>query len=218
MIRRRRLPLLIGSACAAALLSAGLVAAQTVSPPPVAQPATPPAPAVQPPGPELPPQEIAPPVAPPPEAKPSAKHAQPDDSDDQDDKPVKKDGKDAKADDGVEAKDDGGKPAEAQRQVHGAAVIQALDKITAETMRFEIKAGQSLRWKGLVFTLRSCETSAPDEPVKDAIAYLLVRSDPRAQSAAASREIFHGWMFASSPGLNPLKHPVYDAWLISCRA
>ncbi|HQT54535.1 MAG TPA: DUF2155 domain-containing protein, partial [Phenylobacterium sp.] len=22
----------------------------------------------------------------------------------------------------------------------------------------------------------------------------------------------------SSPGLNPLQHPVYDAWLITCRA
>ena len=97
-------------------------------------------------------------------------------------------------------------------------MVQALDKITAETMRFEVTAGRPVRWKGLVFTLKSCETSAPDEPVKDAMAFLQVRSEPHAQSEEASREIFRGWMFASAPALNPLKHPVYDAWLIACRA
>ena len=69
-----------------------------------------------------------------------------------------------------------------------------------------------------MFTLQCCETSAPDEPVKDAIAFLQVRSEPHAQSEEAAREMFRGWMFASAPGLNPLKHPVYDAWLIACRA
>jgi hypothetical protein len=31
------------------------------------------------------------------------------------------------------------------------------------------------------------------------------------------KEIFSGWSFASSPGLNPLQHPIYDAWVIGCR-
>jgi hypothetical protein len=31
-------------------------------------------------------------------------------------------------------------------------------------------------------------------------------------------EIFHGWLFASSPGLNAVEHPVYDIWAIDCRA
>ncbi|MEM6413412.1 MAG: DUF2155 domain-containing protein [Pseudomonadota bacterium] len=30
------------------------------------------------------------------------------------------------------------------------------------------------------------------------------------------RKIFSGWMFASSPALNPLEHPVYDVWVIDC--
>jgi len=210
---RMRLPLLLAGACTAAALSAGLVLAQTVpmpqdGPPPGAAPApvAPPAPAA------LPPQETAPSGEP---GAPDAKTA---------DKPSA-----PAADDGVEAKDDsnpGGAEARAEaavpdpakRQVYSAAVVQALDKITAETMRFEVTAGRPVRWKGLVFTLKSCETSAPDEPVKEAMAFLQVRSDPHAQSEEASREIFRGWMFASSAGLNPLKHPVYDAWLIACRA
>ena len=37
------------------------------------------------------------------------------------------------------------------------------------------------------------------------------------RAAPAGRQVFKGWMYASSPGLNPLEHPVYDAWLIACK-
>jgi hypothetical protein len=196
----------------AAALSAGLVAAQTMTmpqdePPPGA--AT--APAASPPPTALPPQETAPPSGPAPDAKSSDKPSA----------PAAEDGVEAKDDgapDSGEAKADAALPDPAKRQVYSSAVVQALDKITAETMRFEVTAGRPVRWKGLVFTLKSCQTSAPDEPVKDAMAFLQVRSEPHAQSEEASREIFRGWMFANSPALNPLKHPVYDAWLIACRA
>jgi hypothetical protein len=33
----------------------------------------------------------------------------------------------------------------------------------------------------------------------------------------APRRIFTGWMFAESPGLNAVEHPVYDVWLTGCR-
>ena len=29
--------------------------------------------------------------------------------------------------------------------------------------------------------------------------------------------LFSGWMFASTPGLSALEHPVYDVWVIRCR-
>lgn len=29
--------------------------------------------------------------------------------------------------------------------------------------------------------------------------------------------IFSGWMFASSPALNSMEHPVYDVWVIDCK-
>jgi hypothetical protein len=46
-----------------------------------------------------------------------------------------------------------------------------------------------------------------------------VRAEPKAQTEERpSRQVFKGWMFASSPGLHPLEHPVYDAWLIACKA
>lgn len=106
-----------------------------------------------------------------------------------------------------------------QRVRHGAAIIQALDKITAETIRFEARVGVPVKYRGLVFTLRTCETSSDEEAIQDSIAYLQIRAEPRTVTESQpSREVFRGWMFASSPGLNPLQHPVYDAWVIACKA
>ena len=115
------------------------------------------------------------------------------------------------------------KPVEApiRRTRYNIAVLQALDKVTAETLRFEAAVGQPVRWKGLIFTVRACERSAPDEAIEDAIVYLSIDSQPRPQPGRPtppSREAFKGWMFASSPGLNPVEHATYDAWAISCRA
>lgn len=108
---------------------------------------------------------------------------------------------------------------DASRRVrHGSAIIQAVDKITAERLRFEAKVGQPVRYKGLVFTVRACETSAPDEAMSDSFAWMEVRAEPRTQTdATPSRRVFRGWMTASTPSLNPLQHGVYDAWLIACR-
>ena len=100
------------------------------------------------------------------------------------------------------------------------AILQALDKVTAESMRFEAPVGQPIRYHNLVFTVRSCETTTPDEPTEDAIAFVEVEAQtPNPGRATASlRNVFKGWMFAAEPSVNPLQHPVYDAWLIACKA
>jgi hypothetical protein len=108
-----------------------------------------------------------------------------------------------------------------RRARYDVAVIEALDKVTAESLRFEAAVGRPVRYKSLVFTVKACERSAPEEAVNDSIAYVTVDSQPRAapgHPALAPRQTFKGWMYASSPGLHPLEHPVYDAWLITCRA
>jgi hypothetical protein len=108
-----------------------------------------------------------------------------------------------------------------RRARYDVAVIEALDKVTAESLRFEAAVGRPVRYKSLVFTVKACERSAPEEPIDDSIAYLTVDSQPRpapGRPALAPRQTFKGWMYAASPGLHPLEHPVYDAWLITCRA
>jgi hypothetical protein len=108
-----------------------------------------------------------------------------------------------------------------RRQRRRVAIVEAVDKITAETMRFEVEVGgRPVRFqKTLIFTARACEVSAPDELVEDSIAYLEVSLQPRGVlQAAEPRQIFRGWMFASAPAVSGLQHPIYDAWVVGCRA
>jgi hypothetical protein len=112
-------------------------------------------------------------------------------------------------------------PAPLPRPRKTAAILQAVDKVTAETLRFEAKVGQPVRYKTLIFTVRACETTAEDEDHRDEMAHIEVVSQPRTGSGGRTipaRQIFRGWTFQSSPGLNPFEHPVYDAWLIACKA
>lgn len=116
--------------------------------------------------------------------------------------------------------DPGPPPPPPRRPRHAGAIVQALDKVTAETLRFEVAAGRPVRWKSLVIKTNACETEAVNEPLREASAHLLVTSEPTAQpgrTAPDPAQVFRGWMFASSPGLNPFEHPVYDVWLVGCR-
>jgi len=109
-------------------------------------------------------------------------------------------------------------PARERRPV---AIVQALDKTTAETMRFEVQVGgPPVRFRNsLIFTARACEVNAADDPQEEAAAYLEIRSQPRGTNQPTqARQVFRGWMFASAPAVNPLEHPNYDAWVVGCRA
>jgi hypothetical protein len=185
----------------AALAAAGAVVAQTpVAPPAPAQPAAPAQPPAAP-TPEVPPADLSEllPAEPAPEVEPEP----------------------AKREPVSEAEPEPEVKVPLKRTRYGVAILQALDKVTAETIRFEAPVGQPIRYKSLVFTVRACELTAPDEPAPDAIAYLTIDSQPQARPGRPTpppRQAFRGWMYAASPGLNPLEHPVYDAWLVSCRA
>lgn len=191
-----------GLGVAVGAVLAGFVWAQPAPPGPPGAPAPAPAPASNGPAPEeAPPATVAAPdpvASPPPvEAKDVAPAAPP---------------KDRVAEKPVEVV--------VRRARYNIAVLQALDKVTAETLRFEAEVGRPVRWKGLIFTVRACERSAPNEPIDDSIVYLTIDAQPRPQPgrlSPPSREAFKGWMFASSPGLNPIQHATYDAWAISCR-
>lgn len=111
--------------------------------------------------------------------------------------------------------------APARRQRRRVAIVEAIDKITAESMRFEVEVGgRPVRFeKTLIITARACEVSGSDEQVSDAVAYLEVSLQPRGViQVSEPRQIFRGWMFASSPAVSGLQHPIYDAWIVGCKA
>lgn len=105
-------------------------------------------------------------------------------------------------------------PAAAQR-----AVIRGLDKITGHAADYTLTIGRPARVGSLEVIARSCSKSAPEETPEVRI-YVEVFDHPPAREGEESerREIFHGWLFASSPGLNAVDHPNWDIWAIDCRA
>lgn len=94
------------------------------------------------------------------------------------------------------------------------AVLQGLDKVTARILSFDVPVGRGARFGTLNVYVDTCQDLPPTYPPESA-AFLRVEDQPPDEPA---RPIFSGWMFASSPGLNALEHPVYDVWVASCKS
>ena len=101
--------------------------------------------------------------------------------------------------------------------IGNVGVFQGLDKITARIKTFEIQVGIPKKFGILDIDLQKCVYSLPlDEPESIAYIKVLDKSDKYSVTKEKS-SIFEGWIFASSPALNAMEHPVYDVSLISCR-
>jgi hypothetical protein len=110
--------------------------------------------------------------------------------------------------------------------------LRALDKITGRATDIVVKTDAPVTFGSLRIDLRAC-FQAPPEEVPESAAFLRITSTQPvaaeiidAASAAGNARsqqgadpvLFSGWMYASSPGLNALEHPVYDVWVIRCTA
>lgn len=102
--------------------------------------------------------------------------------------------------------------AEAQRIENGKAVFAALDKVTARISKLEVKLGETVQFGALKVTPRACFSRPPTEPPKTST---FVEIEEMLLDGKVAR-IFSGWMFAESPGLNAVEHPVFDVWLTEC--
>lgn len=92
------------------------------------------------------------------------------------------------------------------------AVLRTLDKVTARIATTTVGVGESFVLGTLDVTVRACDKRPPEETPESAAFLEIVERQPN--EPAVSR--FGGWMFASSPALNALEHPVYDVWVIDC--
>ncbi len=90
--------------------------------------------------------------------------------------------------------------------------LQSLDKATARTMTFEAKVGSTLKFGPLYMRVNTCQKSSPiDEP--ESAAFLQIWE---VDTNEKSSWVFSGWMFASSPALSAMDHPIYDVWVLDC--
>ncbi len=93
-------------------------------------------------------------------------------------------------------------------------VLQALDKVTARISVVEAPIGQPVRFGTLEIVARICDKRPPEE-TPETTAFLEITD---MHPGEPPERAFTGWMFASSPALSALEHPVYDVWVIDCKA
>lgn len=111
---------------------------------------------------------------------------------------------DATAIRGIEAEDP---------DVYAVAVLRTLDKITARMSTQEVTIGETIALGNLEVTPRRCLKNPPTE-TPESSAFLDIYEFPKDNEP---EPVFQGWMFASSPALNAMEHPVFDVWLLDCR-
>jgi hypothetical protein len=99
-----------------------------------------------------------------------------------------------------------------QKIDNGRAVFSGLDKITGRIISFDAGIGETVQFGALRVTTRACYTRPPTEATNtDAF----VEVDEVTLQGEVKR-VFSGWMFAASPGLHAVEHPIYDVWLTDC--
>jgi hypothetical protein len=112
------------------------------------------------------------------------------------------------------------------------ATLRALDKITGRSTDIEVIVDEPVVFGSLKVELKVCYQTPPEEAPESAAFLKINSTQPVAvetmESAVSATEVetvseenpelFSGWMFASSPGLSALEHPVYDVWVIRCTA
>ena len=98
------------------------------------------------------------------------------------------------------------------QETRRVAVLQALDKVTARISTIQVPLNEPVRYGTLVITARTCTKRPPEEPPETTV--FLEVYDLR--QAAGPQLAYSGWMFASSPALAAMEHPVYDLSVIDC--
>ena len=91
--------------------------------------------------------------------------------------------------------------------------IKILNKISSKNVSLELENNEEKVFDDLIIKSIKCKNSEFDDD-PEIIAYIQVID----QSISTNDEVFvfNGWMFSSSPSINPFDHPVYDIWLSKC--
>ncbi len=104
-------------------------------------------------------------------------------------------------------------PAQAARIENAVAVFSGLDKITGRITEFDVYINETVQFGALQVTPRVCY-SRDDSEAQHVDAFVQVDEITLDRRI---RKIFSGWMFADSPALNAIEHPIYDVWLKDCK-
>jgi hypothetical protein len=93
-----------------------------------------------------------------------------------------------------------------------SATLRGLNKITARGYELKVNIGNNIKFGNLEILVQKCWYQNPEDQ-KDALALLQIKEQ---LNSDYKNEIFYGWIFANSPALSSLEHPVYDITLVKC--
>lgn len=94
-----------------------------------------------------------------------------------------------------------------------ALSLRGLDKMTGRATDIVAPIGKPVKFATLTITVRTCYSTPATEP-PETTAFLEI-TDKRPEEKA--KKVFSGWMFASTPSINGMEHPLYDVWVIKCK-
>ncbi len=103
--------------------------------------------------------------------------------------------------------------AQAEKISNTVAVFSGIDKITGRIITFDVYIDETVQFGALQVTPKVCYSRPPSEAPKTT-SFIVVDEITLERKI---RRLFTGWMFADSPGLNAVEHPIYDVWLVDCK-
>lgn len=89
------------------------------------------------------------------------------------------------------------------------AQLRGVDRINGEVFELIVPTGATARVQDIAIKLNSCRYPVGN-PAGDAFASLEILE------SATGKNLFVGWMIASSPALSAMDHPRYDIWVMRC--
>ncbi len=104
-----------------------------------------------------------------------------------------------------------------QGSLYNIARLQVLNKTTAKTSLLEIRSGEKAKFGSINIAVHKCWQAPLDQRPESKI--LIDVSEVKIDEKNESQEsrIFYGWIFASSPSISGLEHPIYDIVAMGCK-
>ena len=93
--------------------------------------------------------------------------------------------------------------------------LRVLNKVTAQSQLVKANPGDTVKFGKLEVTATTCRVSAPNS-LTDYAGLFDISELPAGSTDGKKKPLFHGWMYASSPSIAALEHPIYDVTMVSC--
>lgn len=100
---------------------------------------------------------------------------------------------------------------------YNIAVVQGLNKTTAKTSILEMRIGDKIKFGQISIIAHKCWQASLDQKPESKILLEVFENKAGENGEQKETRIFYGWMFASSPSISGLEHPIYDLTALSCK-